>query len=120
MRGPVRVGYRRGRTIGVPTANISPEIEFMPRKGVYLTWSYLHGQKFPSVTNIGFNPTFDNLDSYLKVETHIFEFEQDIYGEHLKVELIEFLRDEKKFSSVEDLKLQIGLDLKTARKYFNL
>lgn len=119
LRGPVRVGNRRGRTIGTPTANISPEIEFVPRKGVYFTWAFLGNEKFPSITNIGFNPTFESSDSYLKVETHIFNFDRDIYGEHLRVELIHFHRDEMKFGSIEPLKAQIGNDIIAAKKYFN-
>lgn len=120
LRGPVRVGYKRGRTIGVPTANISPEIEFVPRKGVYFTKTYLFDKVYPSVTNIGFNPTFENTDAYMKVETHIFNFDRDIYGEHMKIELLEFCRDEKKFSSVDELKKQIAADFDAAKKYFGL
>lgn len=120
LRGPVRVGFKRGRTIGAPTANISPEIEFIPRKGVYFTWAYLDERKYPSITNIGYNPTYENSDSYLKVETHIFNFDQDIYGEHLKVELIKFHRDEVKFNSVEALKHQISNDIKLAKKHFGI
>lgn len=120
LRGPVRVGYKRGRTIGVPTANISPEIVFVPRKGVYFTWAYIEDKKYPSITNIGFNPTFENTEAYLKVETHIFNFEQDIYGEHIKVELCKFHRDEIKFNSVDALKLQIFSDLEVAKKYFGI
>ena len=120
LRGPVRVGYKRGRTLGTPTANISPEIEFVPRKGVYFTWAYLGDKKYPSISNIGYNPTFENSDSYLRVETHIFDFDQDIYGLHLRIELIKFQRDEIKFNSLEALKHQIANDIKSAREYFKL
>lgn len=128
LRGPVRVGYKRGRLIGVPTANISPEIEFVPRKGVYFTWAFLrdkmgdkiNDKKYPSITNIGYNPTFENSDPYLKVETHIFNFDQDIYGEHLQIELIKFHRDEMKFSSIETLKHQIFNDMTSARNFFGI
>jgi riboflavin kinase / FMN adenylyltransferase len=118
LRGPVRVGYQRGRTIGVPTANISPEIEFVPRKGVYFTKVYWNDQIFSAITNIGFNPTFENSDSYLKVETHIFDFNQDIYGDQIKVELFHFHRDEMKFLNVDALKNQIQKDMFEAQKYF--
>lgn len=118
LRGPVRVGNHRGRTIGTPTANISPEIEFVPRKGVYFTWAILGDHKYASITNIGYNPTFETTESYLKVETHIFGFDRDIYGEHLKVELIKFHRDEMKFSSVEALKMQIANDIAAAKNFF--
>ncbi len=120
LRGPVRLGYQRGRTLGVPTANLSPEIDFAPRTGVYFTWAYFEDQKFPSITNIGYNPTFEQTDSYLKVETHIFNFDQEIYGEHLKVELCEFVRDEIKFASFDLLKIQIEKDLAQAKKYFGI
>lgn len=120
LRGPVRVGYKRGRLLGVPTANISPEIVFVPRKGVYFTWAYLGDKKYPSITNIGYNPTFETSDSYLKVETHIFNFDQDIYGEHMKVELCKFHRDEMKFNSIDALKVQIYSDLEVAKKYFGI
>lgn len=118
LRGPVRVGNKRGRTIGTPTANISPEIDFVPRKGVYFTWAYLDGVKYRSITNIGFNPTFENSESYLKVETHLFDFDKDIYGSHLKIELMKFHRDEMKFSSIEKLTMQIDSDKQEAMKYF--
>jgi riboflavin kinase/FMN adenylyltransferase len=118
LRGPIRVGYKRGRIIGVPTANISPEIVFVPRKGVYFTWAYLGDKKYPSITNIGYNPTFETSDSYLKVETHIFNFDQDIYGEHMKVELSKFQRDEMKFGSIDHLKKQIFSDIEVAKKHF--
>jgi riboflavin kinase / FMN adenylyltransferase len=120
LRGPVRLGYKRGRVLGTPTANISPEIDFVPRKGVYFTWAYFEDKKIPSITNIGFNPTFEHSDSYLKVETHLFNFDQDIYGEHLKVELCQFHRDEMKFGSLDLLKDQIAKDIQIARKYFGL
>lgn len=120
LRGPVRLGYKRGRQLGVPTANLSPEIDFIPRKGVYFTWAYLKDRKIPSITNIGFNPTFENSDSYLKVETHLFDFDEDIYGEHLKIQLLQFHRDEMKFGSFELLKTQIFKDLEQARNFFGI
>lgn len=120
LRGPVRVGYKRGRSIGTPTANISSEIDFVPRKGVYFTWAYLENKKYPSITNIGYNPTFENQDSYLKVETHIFNFDSNIYGQHLKIELIKFHRDEIKFKSIDSLTQQISLDIDIAKNFFGI
>lgn len=120
LRGPVRLGYQRGRVLGVPTANISPEIEFAPRLGVYFTKTFLRGEVYPSITNIGFNPTFENQDAYLKVETHIFDFHQDIYGQQLSVELVHFHRDEIKFSSVNALKKQIEKDQELGREFFEM
>lgn len=120
LRGPVRVGYKRGRVLGVPTANLSPEIEFTPRRGVYFTKVTYKNKVYPSITNIGLNPTFENKDPYLKVETHIFNFDEDIYGEHISVELCHFHRDEIKFTSIDTLKVQIYKDMDLARNYFGL
>lgn len=120
LRGPVRVGYKRGRVLGVPTANLSPEIEFTPRLGVYFTKVHLKNKIYPSITNIGYNPTFENNDPYLKVETHLFNFNEDIYGEHVAVELCHFHRDEMKFTSVESLKAQIFKDIELGKKYFGI
>lgn len=120
LRGPVRVGYKRGRILGVPTANLSPEIEFTPRRGVYFTKVKYKDKIFPSITNIGLNPTFENKDPYLKVETHIFDFDQDIYGEHIQVELCQFHRDEIKFTSVDSLKAQIYKDIDLAKIFFGM
>lgn len=118
LRGPVRVGHRRGRQLGVPTANISPAIEFVPRKGVYFTLTEHKNKLYPSISNIGYNPTFETEDSYLKVETHIFDFHEDIYGDQIKVELLHFHRDEMKFSGVEPLKKQIDKDILLAHDFF--
>ncbi len=118
LRGPVRMGYQRGRTLNVPTANISPDIEFTPRKGVYFSKTSIGHKIYSSISNIGVNPTFENKNSLLKVETHIFDFDQDIYGSLIKVELLHFLRDEMKFQNGESLKRQIDQDLVAARKYF--
>ncbi|MFZ3231360.1 MAG: bifunctional riboflavin kinase/FAD synthetase [Pseudobdellovibrio sp.] len=120
LRGPVRVGHKRGRILGFPTANLSPEIEFIPRKGVYFTKVTFKNKIYPAITNIGFNPTFENKDSYLKVETHLFNFDQDIYGEHLSVELCHFHRDEMKFTSIDTLKAQIFKDIELGKIFFGV
>lgn len=120
LRGHVQTGFQRGRTIGVPTANIHPDVEFMPRQGVYCTWTRIHGQTYPSITNIGINPTFSSGSAAaLKIETHLFDFEGQLYGLEVEVHLLHFLRDEKKFSGLEELKQQIQFDLQTARKFFD-
>ncbi len=119
VRGPVRVGFKRGRQIGVPTANISPDIDFSPRLGVYFSEVYLKDQVYFSITNIGYNPTFENERKYLKVETHIFDFDQEIYGEQIKVELHHFHRDEMKFDGIESLKKQIHSDIASAKLFFS-
>lgn len=119
LRGLVRHGDARGRTIGVPTANMTPTVDFVPRKGVYVTRTHWRNRSYPSITNIGFNPTFaSDLPPQIKTETHLLDFEEDIYGQEIQVEILKFLRDEKKFSDIKSLVTQIGLDIQETREYF--
>lgn len=113
-------GRRVGNTIGFPTANIEPEDYLkLPKRGVYLTKTMLDDKLYCSITNIGFNPTFEK-EQKISVETHIIDFEQDIYGKIIEVFFFAQIRDEKKFDSVEELKIQIKSDMMKAREYFNL
>lgn len=114
LRGVVERGFQRGRTIGVPTANIRPKINFVPRLGVYASRIHYAGMKLQGITNIGVNPTVSD-EHVLKVETHLFAFSKDIYGEEIQVELLEFIRDEKKFAGVEELKAQIAKDIERVK-----
>jgi riboflavin kinase/FMN adenylyltransferase len=115
LHGLVEKGFARGRQIGIPTANISFP-EFLDIKtGVYATRVVLHHKKHDSVTNIGLNPTFED-GQKLKVETHIFNFSDNIYGESIRIELHDYIREEKKFSKVEDLIVQIQDDIKKAKQ----
>lgn len=120
VRGHVEKGFQRGRTIGVPTANIHPDVEFVPRQGVYCTLTRIGAHMHPSITNIGVNPTFhENGKGPVKIETHLFDFDAHLYGVEVEVYLKHFLRDERKFSGIEELKKQIHLDMAQARKYFD-
>lgn len=122
LKGIVEKGEARGRTIGVPTANLKPSTDLVPKHGVYACFVYLnnqqmHGQKIQAATNIGVNPTFSEGDDCpIKVESHLLNFSQEIYGEELRVELIEFIRDEKKFPSVAELVAQIHRDIAKAHE----
>lgn len=119
LRGHVEKGFERGRTIGVPTANIHPDVEFIPRKGVYVTFTKFAGLLHPSITNIGINPTFtEDKRGPVKIESHIFDFNSQIYGLEVEVYLLKFLRDERKFSGIDELKKQIQKDILQARTYF--
>lgn len=120
LRGHVEPGFQRGRTIGVPTANIHPDVEFVPRLGVYCTLTKVGHHLHPSVTNIGVNPTFQQGQERgpLKIETHLLDFEAHLYGMEVEVHLLRFLREEKKFSGIDELKKQIGQDIEQARGYF--
>lgn len=120
LRGHVEKGHQRGRTIGVPTANIHPDVEFMPRLGVYCTLTKFGGHMHPSITNIGVNPTFtENGKGPIKIETHLFDFDAHLYGLEVEVYLLHFIRDEMKFSGIEELKNQILQDVTEARRYFH-
>jgi riboflavin kinase/FMN adenylyltransferase len=115
LRGAVGAGAGRGAAMGFPTLNQSVENETLPKGGVYATRVRRAGRTYASVTNIGTNPTFES-GSAVKVETFVLDQKADWRGERIDVELIERLRDEKKFSGVEDLKEQIQADILNARK----
>ena len=103
----VLTGDKRGRTIGFPTINqLYPETLIAPKYGVYQTKVTVNGKSYNGVTNIGFRPTY--ITDYISAETYILDFSGDIYGQEVKTELISFLREEKKFSSLEQLKNAIA------------
>jgi len=119
VRGHVQKGFQRGRTIGVPTANIHPDVEFIPRLGVYCTLTKIGAHLHPSVTNIGVNPTFEeNGKNPVKIETHLFDFDAQLYGMEVEVYLLHFIRDEMKFSGIDELKKYIQKDMEETRRYF--
>ena len=113
LSGRIIRNKRIGRRIGFPTANIEPEERrVLPPDGVYATIAYVRGAAYRAVTNIGTNPTIE--DGKLGIETHLLDFDADIYGEVLTVAFHSFLRGEIKFDSVEELKEQIKLDVQKA------
>ncbi|MBT3980933.1 MAG: bifunctional riboflavin kinase/FAD synthetase [Bacteriovoracaceae bacterium] len=120
ISGGVVKGEGRGRQIGFPTANISfSSKRITPERGVYITRTNYKEMKYCSLTNIGLNPTFGHRET-LSVETHILDFDKDIYGENIMVDFVKKLRDEKKFNSVNDLIVQIKEDVVHAKRYFGL
>jgi len=118
LGGLVWRGEGRGRQIGVPTANLQTENRRYPKVGVYATRTLWRGNWYKSVSNIGYNPTFkgDGSDLPLKIETHLFDFSQDMYGDEIQVEFWEFLRPEKKFAGFETLLEQMKSDFTRARE----
>jgi riboflavin kinase/FMN adenylyltransferase len=117
LRGPVVRGNERGRTIGFPTANIAVTPDrAMPAFGVYVTRSHTGGRTYASATNIGVNPTFG--DERPSIETYLIDFEGDLYGRELRVEMLHRLRGEKKFDSIEELVTAISADVDAARAWF--
>lgn len=118
LSGRVIKGQGRGRQIGFPTANMDYDKELiLPAKGVYVTQTSIKDMTYNSVTNIGINPTF-NMGMAINVETHLLDFNRDIYGEEMRVSFLKKMRDEKKFSSVNDLIAQIEMDAQLARDFF--
>lgn len=115
IAGPVIHGFERGRTIGFPTANISVAADrALPALGVYATRAHINGRKLIGATNIGRRPTFDA--GHVSIETYLLDFEGDIYGERLELEVISRIRGEVKFESVDELVAQIRKDADTARE----
>ena len=111
----VEKGEQRGNKLGFPTANIYPEVTLVLAPGVYVSKIKLAKKNYFGITNAGYKPTFGN--HIFTVETFIFEFENDIYGEYLEVIPLHQLRPEAKFTSMEDLKKQIKKDVNIAQKY---
>jgi riboflavin kinase/FMN adenylyltransferase len=109
LSGIVVHGQKKGRLIGYPTANLKIEDFIIPKKGVYATYTEVDQTIYESMTSIGFNPTL-NLQHQLSVETHILNFNGDIYGKTITVYFINRLRDEQKFEHVQALIKAIDLD----------
>ena len=115
--GRIGHGDKRGRSIGYPTANLNLHRRVSPLRGVYAVMvEGIADHPLPGVANIGTRPTVDGSSRYL-LEVHLFDFEGDIYGRHAEVEFRLKLRDEKKFGSFEELKIQIDRDAVAAREY---
>jgi len=121
LQGKVVKGQQIGRTIGFPTANIDLENteKIFPKNGVYAAKAYLDDRIVFGVMNIGTRPTVAN-NGQITIEIYLFDFNAEIYNRQIKVEVMQHLRDEKRFDTIEDLKHQIQLDEITARTYFSL
>jgi len=119
VMGVTQRGRQLGRELGFPTLNIYPNGKFLPEDGVYVTLTDIDGIPYPGVTNIGLRPTVSPHSKTRSVETHLLDFpekvaSQEFYGQHIKTEFLHFIRPERKFASLEDLKTQLIIDVKTA------
>ncbi len=117
IEGKVVRGDGRGRQIGIPTANLDYPSVLIPENGVYACWVRLEGKnsrRYPAVVNIGRRPTFDRKS--LTFETHLLDWEGDLYGKSMRVEFVSRLREEKKFSGPKELVRQIRVDIENGRK----
>ena len=120
LKGCIVYGKQLGRTLGFPTANLAPDVmpDVMPENGVYAGWFYLEDEnrKLPCVLNQGRHPTVP--EGAPTIEAHVLDFSGDLYGKRVSVEYLHFIRPEKKFASLDELKAQIARDGETAREYF--
>ncbi|MCS7219767.1 MAG: bifunctional riboflavin kinase/FAD synthetase [Anaerolineae bacterium] len=115
LTGKVIRGAGRGRAMGIPTANLSvPSERVMPAYGVYAAWCHVAGQRRPAAVNIGVRPTFD--DKQPTVEAHILDFDGELLGAEVRLELVLRLREERRFPSVEALLSQVRWDVANTRR----
>lgn len=117
--GQVLHGRKLGRTLGMPTINMVPEeSKLLPPNGVYASKTWIDGNAYPGISNIGVKPTVGTQEHKL-IETFIFDYEGDLYGRNLKVDLYIFERPEKKFRSILELKQHMEEDTAFGKQYFN-
>ena len=114
LRGEVVLGDKRGRSIGFPTANVLPDADaVIPARGVYAGFVSFGEEEYAACTNIGVAPTFGRTES--RVEAHLLDFEGDLYGRVVDVSFLRRIREERRFSGVEELTEQIRRDVEEAR-----
>ncbi len=118
VEGQIVRGFERGRTIGFPTANLKPVNRVIPRFGVYATATLIENKWRRSITNVGVRPTFEG-DKEPSIETYIFDYAGDLYGDVLRVRFLHRIREERKFDGIEQLKAQIAKDSSRALRYFS-
>jgi riboflavin kinase/FMN adenylyltransferase len=113
IAGQVTAGAGRGRTLGVPTANIESDRPVLVARGVYSGRTHVDGRSHATVVNVGVRPTFG--ETTLAVEAHLLDFTGDLYGRRVRLDLLDRLRDEMRFPSVDELKAQIARDIAAVR-----
>lgn len=117
LTGEIVRGDGRGHGLGIPTANLSVWQErIIPAVGVYATWGLVDGVRHAAVTNIGVRPTFENEPVFARIETHLLDFDRDLYGQKMQLEFIQYLRREQRFPSIQALLDQIHQDIARTRE----
>jgi len=111
--GTVVYGDARGRELGVPTANLDSANPLLPAYGIYASIATVDGRHYPAVTSVGIRPTIG--DNRLTVETHLLDRSMDLYGAKMRVSFVKWLREERRFDSLEALKTQMAADCAEAR-----
>ncbi|MBQ7430537.1 bifunctional riboflavin kinase/FAD synthetase [Butyrivibrio sp.] len=118
VSGEITHGKSLGHTIGVPTVNIVPEkSKLLPPNGVYYSYVILEGKTYQGMTNIGYKPTVSD-ENQMGIETYIYDFDQDIYGKFIEVELLSYRRSEKHFDNLDALISQMQSDIEAGREFF--
>lgn len=119
VEGTILHGRKMGRAVlGIPTINlIPPEEKLLPPFGVYISITEWNGNTYPGITNIGCKPTVEGSNP-IGVETHMFDFDEDIYGQEVKVSFLRRVREERKFQSLDALKEQMKRDVESGKQYF--
>ena len=116
INGTVMVGFKKGRDLEFPTANLELEYEYVyPKNGVYVGYGYVYGKQYKAIINVGIHPTINPLEKPL-IEVHLLDFDGNLYGKNIFAEFIKFIREEKKFDSTDDLKAQLVKDKQKAKK----
>lgn len=118
LDGTIEGGKKRGHEIGFPTANLATVNELIPPHGVYATTLTVDGVVRAAVTNIGLNPTFGDV-TVPQVETHVLNFDGDLYSQHVQLGFVQRLRDERRFEDVDALRSQIQADVRRAERLFS-
>ncbi len=118
VSGTVVKGSQRGKSLGYPTANIAYEADILPPQGVYIVRALLGKKSYPAIADIGTRPSFEKQNSQLYLEVYILDFSRDIYGQHMQVEFLKKIRNEKTFASPQNLIRQIQKDESLSRRYF--
>jgi riboflavin kinase / FMN adenylyltransferase len=114
--GEVISGKKLGSKLDFPTANIRIDENLCLANGVYISMTLIDGKFYPSISNVGYSPTLES--KHRVMETHIFNFNENLYGRKLNVELLSYIRNEMKFSSVTELRDRVFCDIETAKQYF--
>ncbi len=117
LAGTVMRAKGRGRTIGYPTINLKTEYTLIPKNGVYVTEVEIEDRLFAAVTNVGTNPTFER-GRERSIESYILDFDGDLYDRWVRIRFLERIRDEVRFSGIDELVARIGKDVEWAREYF--
>jgi riboflavin kinase / FMN adenylyltransferase len=116
LAGEIRTGTGQGRKLIVPTLNLSTEQEMLPKNGVYATEVTVQEKTYRAATNVGFRPTFDG--AHTTIESHLFDFSENLTSGKMEVHFWARLRDEQKFSGPDALRSQVLKDIEEARRYF--